>query len=77
MHVLGSNELIEDVFNRDLCIGCGACDEGYLETKDLLPQSIAQLTRAAGKKGARSENAVTQKTDQYRKRRTSGSENAA
>ena len=25
MHVLGSNELIEDVFNRDLCIGCGAC----------------------------------------------------
>jgi coenzyme F420 hydrogenase subunit beta len=25
MRVLGSNELIEDVFNRDLCIGCGAC----------------------------------------------------
>jgi coenzyme F420 hydrogenase subunit beta len=25
MHVLGSNELVEDVFNRDLCIGCGAC----------------------------------------------------
>ena len=25
MHVSGSNELIEDVFNRDLCIGCGAC----------------------------------------------------
>ncbi len=25
MHVLGSNELIEDVFKRDLCIGCGAC----------------------------------------------------
>jgi coenzyme F420 hydrogenase subunit beta len=25
MHVLGSSELIEDVFNRDLCIGCGAC----------------------------------------------------
>ena len=25
MQVLGSNELIEDIFNRDLCIGCGAC----------------------------------------------------
>ena len=25
MHVLGSNELVEDVFNRNLCIGCGAC----------------------------------------------------
>ena len=25
MHVLGSNELAEDVFNRDLCIGCGVC----------------------------------------------------
>ena len=25
MHVLGSNELVEDVFGRDLCIGCGAC----------------------------------------------------
>jgi coenzyme F420 hydrogenase subunit beta len=25
MHVLGSNELIEDVFNQELCIGCGAC----------------------------------------------------
>ena len=25
MPVLGSKELVEDVFNRDLCIGCGAC----------------------------------------------------
>ena len=25
MHVLGPNELVEDVFNRNLCIGCGAC----------------------------------------------------
>lgn len=25
MHVLGSNELVEDVFSQDLCIGCGAC----------------------------------------------------
>jgi len=24
-NVFGSNELIEDVHNRDLCIGCGAC----------------------------------------------------
>ena len=23
--ILGSNELLEDVHNRDLCIGCGAC----------------------------------------------------
>ena len=30
-----------------------ACDEGYLETKDLPPESIAQLTRAAGEKKAR------------------------
>ena len=27
MHVFGSNELIEDVLSRDLCIGCGACVE--------------------------------------------------
>ena len=25
VHVLGSNELLADVHNRDLCIGCGAC----------------------------------------------------
>ena len=25
MHVWGSNELVEDVIDRDLCIGCGAC----------------------------------------------------
>lgn len=25
MRVLGSNELVEDVLNQDLCIGCGAC----------------------------------------------------
>ncbi len=25
MHVFGSNELFEDVFSHDLCIGCGAC----------------------------------------------------
>ena len=24
-HVMGSNELLADVHNRDLCIGCGAC----------------------------------------------------
>ena len=30
-----------------------ACDEGYLETKGLPPESIAQLTRAAGEKKAR------------------------
>ena len=27
MHVFGSSELIEDVLNKDLCIGCGACVE--------------------------------------------------
>ena len=31
MHVLGSNELVEDVFNRDLCIGCGVCATGCPE----------------------------------------------
>jgi coenzyme F420 hydrogenase subunit beta len=25
MQIFGSNELLEDVHNRDLCIGCGAC----------------------------------------------------
>jgi coenzyme F420 hydrogenase subunit beta len=25
MHVYGSNELVEDVLKKDLCIGCGAC----------------------------------------------------
>jgi coenzyme F420 hydrogenase subunit beta len=30
-----------------------AFDEGYLETKDMPPESIAQLTRAAGEKKAR------------------------
>jgi coenzyme F420 hydrogenase subunit beta len=25
MRVLGSNELVEDIFANDLCIGCGAC----------------------------------------------------
>ncbi len=25
MHIYGPNELLEDVHNRDLCIGCGAC----------------------------------------------------
>jgi coenzyme F420-reducing hydrogenase beta subunit len=30
-----------------------ACDEGYLETKDMPPESTAQLTRAAGEKKAR------------------------
>jgi coenzyme F420 hydrogenase subunit beta len=30
-----------------------ACDEGYLETRDMPPESIAQLTRAAGEKKAR------------------------
>jgi coenzyme F420 hydrogenase subunit beta len=30
-----------------------ACDEGYLETKDMPPESIAQLARAAGEKKAR------------------------
>ena len=27
MHVFGSSELIEDVLDKDLCIGCGACVE--------------------------------------------------
>lgn len=25
MQLFGSNELVEDVFNRDLCVGCGMC----------------------------------------------------
>jgi len=25
VQVLGSKELVEDVFDKDLCIGCGAC----------------------------------------------------
>ena len=30
-----------------------ACDEGYLETKDLPPENIERLTKAAGEKKAR------------------------
>jgi coenzyme F420 hydrogenase subunit beta len=49
MKVLGSNELLEDVFQRNLCIGCGACT--YLcpyfksyrgKTTMLFPCTLAQ-----------------------------------
>lgn len=34
VQVLGSKELVEDVFDKDLCIGCGACIDlcPYLKT---------------------------------------------